>query len=61
MAVEAFLARAITFPAISHVIERALEGADRHVDEPRSLADVRAIDAWAREFSAETIGTLPSS
>ena len=61
MAVEAFLARAITFPAIPHVIERALEHADRHVAAPESLADVRAIDAWAREFSAETIGTLPSS
>jgi 1-deoxy-D-xylulose-5-phosphate reductoisomerase len=61
MAVEAFLAGAIGFPAIPHVIECALKDADRHVGEPASLADVRAIDAWAREFSAETIGTLPSS
>src|SRR6185369_13560716 len=55
MAVEAFLARAIPFSAIPHVIERALDAADRHVAEPHSLADVRATDAWAREFSAETI------
>lgn len=61
MAVEAFLARAIPFPAIPHVIERALEGADKHVGAPQSLADVRQIDAWAREYAAETIGTLPSS
>ena len=26
-----------------------------------ALADVRAADAWARTYSAETIGTLPSS
>jgi 1-deoxy-D-xylulose-5-phosphate reductoisomerase len=61
MAVEAFLARAIPFPAIPHVIERALEGADKHVGAPQSLGDVRQIDAWAREYAAETIGTLPSS
>jgi 1-deoxy-D-xylulose-5-phosphate reductoisomerase len=61
MAVEAFLAHAVPFHAIPVVIERALEAADRHVAEPQSLSDVRAADAWAREFSAETIGTLPSS
>ena len=61
MAVEAFLAGCITFPMIPHVIEQALGAADRGTSPPHSLADVRAADAWAREFSAETISTLPSS
>jgi 1-deoxy-D-xylulose-5-phosphate reductoisomerase len=61
VAVEAFLASRIRFPGIWHVIERALEAADRETSEPRTLADVRTADAWARAFSSETIGTLPSS
>ena len=61
MAVEAFLAGCITFPMIPQVIEQALGAADRNASPPRSIADVRATDAWAREFSAETISTLPSS
>jgi 1-deoxy-D-xylulose-5-phosphate reductoisomerase len=61
MAVEAFLAGGITFPMIPHVIERALGAADGQMGQPDSLTDVRAADAWAREFSAETISTLPSS
>ena len=61
MAVEAFLAGCITFPMIPQVIEQALAAADRNTSPPASLADVRAADAWAREFSAETISTLPSS
>jgi 1-deoxy-D-xylulose-5-phosphate reductoisomerase len=61
MAVEAFLAGCITFPMIPEVIERALDAADDATTPPGSLADVRTADAWAREFSAETISTLPSS
>jgi 1-deoxy-D-xylulose-5-phosphate reductoisomerase len=61
MAVEAFLAGCIPFPMIPYVIERALGAADGRVGPPHSLADVRAADAWAREYSAETISTLPSS
>jgi 1-deoxy-D-xylulose-5-phosphate reductoisomerase len=61
MAVDAFLAGCITFPMIPLVIEQALAAADRSTSAPASLADVRAADAWAREFSAETISTLPSS
>jgi 1-deoxy-D-xylulose-5-phosphate reductoisomerase len=61
VAVAAFLAGALTFLGIPKVIERALEAGDRELDEPRSLDDVRAADEWARRFSAETIGTLPSS
>jgi len=61
MAVEAFLAGCISFPMIPAVIERALDAADRQAAMPRSLADIREVDAWAREYSAETISTLPSS
>jgi 1-deoxy-D-xylulose-5-phosphate reductoisomerase len=61
MAVEAFLTGSLRFPMIAHVIERALEATDRHLSPPQTLLEVRAADAWAREFSAETISTLPSS
>jgi 1-deoxy-D-xylulose-5-phosphate reductoisomerase len=60
VAVGAFLASRLPFRSIAPVIERALEAADRETSEPRTLADVRAADAWARTFSSETIGTLPS-
>ena len=61
MAVEAFLTGGLRFPMIAHVIERALEATDRHLSPPQTLLEVRAADAWARKFSAETISTLPSS
>lgn len=61
VAVEAFLADRLGFLQIPRVIERALEDAGRHTSVPRSLADVRATDAWARRQAAETISTLPSS
>ena len=61
IAVEAFLSGGLGFSDIPRVIERALSAADDHTGEPASLADVRAADAWARQFSAETIRTLPSS
>jgi 1-deoxy-D-xylulose-5-phosphate reductoisomerase len=61
VAVDAFLGRRLRFPDIPRVIERTLEAADAHVGEPGSLAEVRGADGWARAFSAETIGTLPSS
>jgi 1-deoxy-D-xylulose-5-phosphate reductoisomerase len=61
VAVDAFLGRRLRFPDIPRVIERTLEAADAHVGEPRSLAEVRGADGWARAFSAETIRTLPSS
>jgi 1-deoxy-D-xylulose-5-phosphate reductoisomerase len=61
VAVEAFLAGKLTFPGISRTIERALEAAAGRFSDPRSLADVRAADAWARAFSLETLSTLPSS
>jgi 1-deoxy-D-xylulose-5-phosphate reductoisomerase len=61
VAVEAFLAGRIAFPAIPMTIEKALAAADRATSLPRSLADVRAADTWAREFSIETLSTLRSS
>ncbi|MCC7007972.1 MAG: 1-deoxy-D-xylulose-5-phosphate reductoisomerase [Acidobacteria bacterium] len=61
MAVEAFLAGGISFPMIPAVIERALDAAGRQTGELRSIAEIREADAWAREYSAETISTLPSS
>jgi hypothetical protein len=46
---------------IAAIIERALEAADNSVASPLTLAEVRDADEWARTFSAETLGTLPSS
>jgi 1-deoxy-D-xylulose-5-phosphate reductoisomerase len=60
VAVDAFLQGRLRFPEIPAVIARTLEAADAHVGEPRSLAEVRAADGWARGFSAESIRTLPS-
>jgi 1-deoxy-D-xylulose-5-phosphate reductoisomerase len=60
IAVEAFLAGRLGFTGIPHVIEGAL-AAGLNAGGPQSvtsIADVRRIDAWARRFSAETIGTL---
>jgi 1-deoxy-D-xylulose-5-phosphate reductoisomerase len=61
VAVEAFLDGRAPFNAIPEAIERTLDAADNNVSAPASLADVRATDAWARRFSAETLRTLPSS
>ena len=61
IAVEAFVAGQVPFPAIPEVISTVLEAADRRLSAPGTLADVRAIDVWARARAAETIGTLTSS
>jgi 1-deoxy-D-xylulose-5-phosphate reductoisomerase len=61
VAVDAFLAERINFPAIPRVIGRALEAAVSALGSPASLDDVRQADGWARAFATETIGTLPSS
>jgi 1-deoxy-D-xylulose-5-phosphate reductoisomerase len=61
VAVEQFLAGRLTFSGIPRVIDTALEATDRGDFALSTLADVRAIDAWARDFSHETIRTLPSS
>jgi len=61
VAVEQFLAGRLTFSGIPRVIAAALDATDRGGLALSTLADVRAIDAWARDFSLETIRTLPSS
>ena len=61
VAVAAFLEGRLGFLQIPVVIERALEAAGRETSVPRSLADVRATDAWARQSAIETTSTLPSS
>jgi 1-deoxy-D-xylulose-5-phosphate reductoisomerase len=61
VAVEHFLTGRLTFPGIPAVIEAALNASDRDTLAPQTLDDVRAVDAWARSFSLETIRTLTSS
>ena len=61
VAVEAFLSGRLPFLGIPRVIEAALNASDRDSAVPATLDDVCAVDAWARAFSQETIGTLPSS
>jgi 1-deoxy-D-xylulose-5-phosphate reductoisomerase len=61
VAVAAFLEGRVGFTGIPRVIEAALIAGDGRMSPPASLADVRAIDGWARAFTAETLGTLPSS
>ena len=61
IAVEQFLAGRLAFSKIPNVIEAALNASDRDSQPPTTLSDVRAIDAWARAFSLETIRLLPSS
>jgi len=61
VAVDQFLAGRLNFPGIPKVIEAALNASDRDSAAPATLDDVRAVDAWARAFSLETIRTLPSS
>jgi 1-deoxy-D-xylulose-5-phosphate reductoisomerase len=61
VAVEAFLEERLGFMQIPTVIEHALEAAGRETSVPRTLADVRSMDGWARQHALETISTLPSS
>jgi 1-deoxy-D-xylulose-5-phosphate reductoisomerase len=56
VAVDAFLAGRLTFPAIAQVIERTLAAHD--VQRSDSLAGVRAADAWARGYSRALAGSL---
>jgi 1-deoxy-D-xylulose-5-phosphate reductoisomerase len=60
VAVEAFLAGQLTFTAIPDVIEATLSATDDRWGTPTSLSDVRATDAWAKAFAAESVRTVPS-
>ncbi len=52
IAVSAFLHHRISFPAIPALIEQAMNEYERRGARPvAGLTDVRAIDAWAREYS----------
>ena len=56
IAVAAFLAGRLAFRSIPVVIERAMAA---HTPAPvQSLADVRAVDAWARAYSQEAVRGL---
>jgi 1-deoxy-D-xylulose-5-phosphate reductoisomerase len=61
MAVEAFLSGGLPFPGIPALIDRGLDRAAAELSAPVGLADVRAVDAWARRWAAETLRTVPSS
>jgi 1-deoxy-D-xylulose-5-phosphate reductoisomerase len=61
VAVDAFLGGRIRFVDIPFVIERALSASDERTSTPRSVADIRATDAWASGHARETLRTLPSS
>ena len=56
VAVEAFLAGRLPFPAIAQIIERTLSAHD--VQRTDSLAGVRQADRWAREYSRALTGSL---
>ena len=61
VAVEAFLAGHLSFPGIGRLIAGALDAVEGRFAAPATLADVRAIDAWAGAYARETLGTLRSS
>ena len=48
-AAEGFFAGAITFPRIVGIIEEVLAAADQWTEDPGTVDDVLAADAWARE------------
>jgi len=61
VAVAAFFLSKLPFTGIPEVIRQSLDGYERQGATPvRSLADVRAIDAWARAFSGRCAGTVQS-
>jgi 1-deoxy-D-xylulose-5-phosphate reductoisomerase len=62
VAVAAFLLARLPFTGIPEVIRRSLDAYERddRATAVKSLADVRAIDAWAREFSARCVGRVQS-
>jgi 1-deoxy-D-xylulose-5-phosphate reductoisomerase len=51
IAVERFLDGRISFLSIPHVIEKTMEA--HRAEEVATLASVRAVDGWAREYSQE--------
>ena len=61
VAVAGFLEGRIGFTAIPDVICRAMDAYERNGASPvRALADVRAVDVWARDFAGRTAGGVQS-
>ena len=61
VAVAAFLEERLAFSAIPEVIARAMDEHERRgPHQIRDLADVRAIDAWARGFAARLAAEVQS-
>jgi 1-deoxy-D-xylulose-5-phosphate reductoisomerase len=61
VAVPAFLDGSLKFPAIGEVIERCLDAYERQGPQPvATLADVRAIDAWARQYAGRFVDAVKS-
>lgn len=57
VAVSAFLANRLKFTRIPMVIEKTLDAAiGQFFSAPKSLTDVRELDAWARSFSETVVG-----
>jgi 1-deoxy-D-xylulose-5-phosphate reductoisomerase len=61
IAVAAFLDRKIGFTSIADVIRRSLFAYENgKTTPPRGIADVRAVDGWAREFAGTAAGGVQS-
>ncbi len=62
VAVAAFLDEAIPFSAIPDLIQRAMDQYEREGSRPvEALADVRAIDRWARKFTGHETRKVKSN
>ena len=61
VAVPAFLDGSLKFSAIADVIARCLDAYEREGPRPVStLADVRAIDWWARDYAGRFVDAVKS-
>ena len=61
VAVEAFLEGRLGFPGIPRVIEQSLDAAEREGwPEVESLAAIREVDSWAKEFSRRLVNGVES-
>jgi 1-deoxy-D-xylulose-5-phosphate reductoisomerase len=61
VAVEEFLDSRLGFIGIPALIERTMDAYEREGQVPiQSLADVRAVDRWARDFAARATGRVQS-
>ena len=62
VAVHAFLRERVAFRAIPQLISEAMEAAEaRRIGSADTLASIREVDAWTREFSTEAVRRVESS